>query len=95
MVKNLPAIAGNAGEAGSIPGLGKILWSRKCQSAPISSVQFSSVAQSCPTLCNPMSPPSIVTTNLISFSMRVFICFIFFVVVIFFYFLFIYFFFKF
>ena len=31
MVKNLPANAREAGDAGSIPGLGKISWSRKWQ----------------------------------------------------------------
>ena len=40
--KNLPAIAGDTRDTGSIPKLG-------------SSFQFSSVAQSCPTLCNPMN----------------------------------------
>ena len=31
MVKNLPANAGDAGDAGSIPELGKIAWRRKWQ----------------------------------------------------------------
>ena len=44
MVKNLPAHAGDARDAGSIPGLGR---------SP--GVQFSSVAQSCPTLRDPMN----------------------------------------
>ena len=35
VVKNLPANAGDAGGAGSIPGLGKILWRRKWQPTPV------------------------------------------------------------
>ena len=35
MVKNLPANAGDARDMGSIPGWGKISWSRKWQPIPV------------------------------------------------------------
>ena len=34
-VKNLPANAGDAGDMGSIPGFGMILWRRKWQPTPV------------------------------------------------------------
>jgi hypothetical protein len=36
VIKNLPANAGVAGDAGSFPGLGRSLWSRKWQLTPVS-----------------------------------------------------------
>ena len=65
MVKNLHTNAGNAGDMGSITGLGRspgrgngnpLKYS--CLESAINRgalVQFSSVAQSCPTLCAPMN----------------------------------------
>ena len=65
MVKNLPANSGDTRDAGSIPGLGRspgggngnpLQYS--CLGNPNdrgASVQFSSVAQSCRTLCDPMN----------------------------------------
>ena len=35
MVKNLPAISGDAGDMGSIPGLGRFPWRRKWQPTPV------------------------------------------------------------
>jgi len=35
VVKNLPANAGDARDAGSIPWVGKILWRRKWQPTPV------------------------------------------------------------
>ena len=35
MVKNLPASAGDAGDTGSIPGLGRFPWRRKWQPTPV------------------------------------------------------------
>ena len=83
LLKNPPANAGNAGDAGSIPGLGRpaggengnplqysclensmdrgACWTKELDTteqlstANSKSVQFSSVAQSCPTLCDPMN----------------------------------------
>ena len=68
-VKNLPPNAGDAGDMGSIPGLGKSpgegngnQLQYSCLGNPMNrvvwwaspSVQFSSVAQSCLTLCDTM-----------------------------------------
>jgi len=35
MVKNLPANAGDIGDTGSVPDIGKIPWSRKWQTTPV------------------------------------------------------------
>ena len=35
MAKNLPASAGDAGDTGSIPGLGRFPWRRKWQPTPV------------------------------------------------------------
>ena len=35
MVKNLPANAGDSGDLGLIPGLGRFPWSREWQSTPV------------------------------------------------------------
>ena len=63
--KNLPANTGDIRDMGSVPGLGRSsggklgnLLQYSCLENPRdwgASVQFSSVAQSCPTLCNPMN----------------------------------------
>ena len=57
MVQHLRLHASIAGGKGSIPGGGtKILHATwYCSDFIISSVQFSSVGQSCPTLCDPMN----------------------------------------
>ena len=49
MVKNPPANAGDTRDVGLIPGSGGY-----------SGVQFSSVSQSCPTLCDPMNCSTLV-----------------------------------
>jgi len=51
VVKNPPS---NAGDSGLIPGPGTKIPDASGQLSPFSSVQFSSVTQSSPTLCNPM-----------------------------------------
>ena len=47
-----PALVGPA--LVTVSGTFQMLWN-ECMFSPFSSIQFSSVAQSCPTLCNPMN----------------------------------------
>ena len=49
-----PSLAGSPGLGIHAPSLGCFFLLPSPSSAPSSSVQFSSVTQSCPTLCNPM-----------------------------------------
>ena len=72
VVKNSPANAGDTRDMGSIPGSGRFPWRREWQLTPVFLLgkfhrqrslegysPWSEVAQSCPTLCDPMdsSPP--------------------------------------